>query len=122
MSLLGPPSRRPVVRTMYRMRPELYDPTDDRAHPLLCVWIDPVTRYAGLVTRTSTFEAGGRRAVAHQAVPAMGLDRPGWWRVFTVHQVPWPNFDGDDVVVLGTLDERTWERVRRAMFENGGPR
>ncbi len=120
MSLLGPASRRPALRIVYRMRPDLYDPTDDVGHPLLVVSVDVVTRTARVVTRTSSYEARGPRAVSHPADPALGLDRPGWWRVFKSHRVPWLNFDHPDVLILGPLGDPTWTRLLAEMYGNGG--
>ncbi|TCC33222.1 hypothetical protein [Kribbella speibonae] len=121
MSLLGVPVRRPALQTAYWMPHELYDETDDRDHPVLVVSVDEVTRMAQVVTRTSNVGAGGPRAVSHPPEPQLQLDKPGWWRVFKRHHVPWVHFADEDVDVLGKIDAKTWERVLQALTGTEGP-
>jgi hypothetical protein len=111
VSLLGIPGRIPVLAHVYRMPPEYYDPTDDSGHPVLVVKLDQVVRKALVVTRTTKPYAKGSNPVAHAAQLAIGLDRPGWWRMAYPKPVPYIAFDQPDVSLCGPLDEETWLRV-----------
>ena len=79
MDLLRMP-RRPAVRQVYEMPPAYYDVTDDVGHPVLVISVDPVTRVAMIVTRTTSPHARGNNAIVHPAQPDLGLDDVGWWR------------------------------------------
>ena len=120
MSLLGMPARRPVLQTVYRMRPELYDASDAVGHPTLVVGLDEPRRIALMVTRTSSWEARGPMSVTHPPAADLKLERPGWWRLHWIHRVPYMAFaDLVDVQVLGLLDEPTWRRIQIVL---GSPR
>ena len=111
MTLLGVPSRMPVVRMMYLMPAALYDRTDVSDHPLLVVGLDAVARRALCAPRTSSEWARGHRFVVHKRSPDWPLDRLGWWQLDRIHQVPYVTFGQSEVRVLGELDEATWRHV-----------
>lgn len=110
MDLLRMP-RRPAVRQVYEMPPDYYDVTDDVGHPVLVISLDPVTRMATIVTRTTSAHARGENAIVHQAQPDLGLKDVGWWRMQFPKTVPYLAFDEPDVLRRGELDEATWAKV-----------
>jgi hypothetical protein len=107
--------RRPAVRQVYEMPPAYYDVTDVVGHPVLVISVDPVTRTALIVTRTSKNHAKGKNAIVHQAQPELGLDVVGWWRMAFPKQVPYSVFDQPDVKRRGELDAATWVIVLSQM-------
>jgi hypothetical protein len=114
VGLLGMP-RRPAVRQVYEMPPVYYDVTDDVGHPVLVISVDPVTRMAMIVTRTTSPHARGDNAIVHAAQPDLGLLDVGWWRMAFPKPVPYTVFDEPDVKRRGELDEVTWEKMVRQM-------
>src|SRR5689334_16614179 len=112
MSLFGILPRIPRPRQVYRMHPDLYDPSDIKAHPVLVVSVDEVLRIAEVVTRTTALKARGQPWVAHPPQADLGLNLAGWWRIQWPIRVAFPAFVDQESELLGLLDERTWERVR----------
>jgi hypothetical protein len=97
------------------MPPDYYDITDDVGHPVLVISLDPATRMATIVTRTTKAHARGENAIVHQPQPELGLRDVGWWRMQFPKTVPYLAFDEPDVVRHGELDEATWARVLQQM-------
>ena len=113
VGLLGMPRRIPAVRQVYEMPPIYYDPSDADGHPVLVVSVDPATRKAMVVTRTTKIYARGPDAIVHPAQPQLGLREVGWWRMAFPKPVVFAAFDAPDVQHCGELDEATWAKVDR---------
>jgi hypothetical protein len=111
VSLLGVPGRIPAVRQVYEMPPKYYDPTDATGHPILVISVDPVTRKAMVVTRTTGPHGKGSGGIVHPPQPELGLDVVGWWRMEFPRPVIYSAFNEPDVAWRGELDKATWERV-----------
>jgi hypothetical protein len=120
MSLLGMPPRIPCLRQVYRMHPDLYDPSDTTGHPVLVVAVDKVLRNAEIVTRTSRWEARGPNGVPHAPQQELGLDLTGWWRVQWPITVSFQVFTDRDTQLRGLLEQRTWERIQIALTGGRG--
>lgn len=117
MALLGD-SAAPRPGWVYDMPPDSYDVTDRIGHPVVVVSVDAARKVAYVATRTSKANRKGPNGLGHKADRDLGFEKPGWWRLHDLHEVPYSLFSPEeDCAARGCLDDQTWTSLTRRLRE-----